>query len=486
MGKISKNKKKKLKKKQKRQAELLERRMLEIEALEREAEKREERAKDGGEKEELERNPASPLQSLPPQIGPSIALGESDEDDDDDDDGEDEDEEEGDRERPVRLTNHTCEWRTYGVYVGYHYFIFWYSTVSFCRLYSLFYQSSVFVLDFFLFYSLFLSLVSLTQHAVLHTHFLLFLFSSLSTAGAASTQETINILHITDEEVDEDEEPTPTAEKNAPIPPVPEEGNGELTQTEDEKEEEKKEVEERLKATEDENENKEKEAKSEEEEEDEEEKQELEKETEKDGSTEESEKEDESVLEEEKSKEQNEEYKEVKEEEENEDDDTTAEILTDNTSSIELHNNKANTAKTNGHILLDTEGLKVNPGSSPAQSTTPEPLLCPLVESELSYTDRDFSLSSGYEMYNGELAEPPLTNGSNERHLCTEPIFPDLPLDPEPGNPLPVGMADIAAGPSPNSPIADRSRTVSSSSTGDTPKGKKCFKSLPDNKLLYN
>ncbi|XP_008310457.1 SRSF protein kinase 2 isoform X1 [Cynoglossus semilaevis] len=395
VGKISKNKKKKLKKKQKRQAELLERRMLEIEALEREAEKREERAKDGGEKEELERNPASPLQSLPPQIGPSIALGESDEDDDDDDDGEDEDEEEGDRERPVRLTNHTC---------------------------------------------------------------------------AASTQETINILHITDEEVDEDEEPTPTAEKNAPIPPVPEEGNGELTQTEDEKEEEKKEVEERLKATEDENENKEKEAKSEEEEEDEEEKQELEKETEKDGSTEESEKEDESVLEEEKSKEQNEEYKEVKEEEENEDDDTTAEILTDNTSSIELHNNKANTAKTNGHILLDTEGLKVNPGSSPAQSTTPEPLLCPLVESELSYTDRDFSLSSGYEMYNGELAEPPLTNGSNERHLCTEPIFPDLPLDPEPGNPLPVGMADIAAGPSPNSPIADRSRTVSSSSTGDTPK----------------
>lgn len=84
--------------------------MLEIEALEREAEKREEIAKEGGEKGEHEHNLSSPLlQPSTPQLGPSMALGESDEDDDDEEDGEDEEEEGGERERPVRLTNHTCE-----------------------------------------------------------------------------------------------------------------------------------------------------------------------------------------------------------------------------------------------------------------------------------------------------------------------------------------------------------------------------------------
>lgn len=161
---------------------------------------------------------------------------------------------------------------------------------------------------------------------------------------------------------------------------------------------------------------------------------------------------------------------EEEEEEEDEDDDTTTDLLTDNTSPIKPHINKTNSVKTNGHVLLGSEGLKPNPGTPPPPSPTPEPLLCPLVESELSYTDRDNSLSSGYEMYNGELGEPGLTNGSSERHLGTIPIFPDLPLDPEPGNTICVGTADIEAGPSPNSPTADRSRTVSSSSTGDTPK----------------
>lgn len=85
--------------------------MLEIEALEREAEKREERAKEDGEKEESVRDPSSlAVPSLPLQLGPSMAPGESDEDDDEEEDGEDEEEEEGERERPVRLTNHTCEW----------------------------------------------------------------------------------------------------------------------------------------------------------------------------------------------------------------------------------------------------------------------------------------------------------------------------------------------------------------------------------------
>lgn len=85
--------------------------MLEIEALEREAEKKEERAKEGEEKGEHEHNLSSPLlQPSPPQLGPSMALGESDEDDDDDEEeGDDEEEEGGERERPIRLTNHTCE-----------------------------------------------------------------------------------------------------------------------------------------------------------------------------------------------------------------------------------------------------------------------------------------------------------------------------------------------------------------------------------------
>nr|XP_033489935.1 SRSF protein kinase 2 isoform X1 [Epinephelus lanceolatus] len=416
VGKISKNKKKKLKKKQKRQAELLERRMLEIEALEREAEKREERAKDGGEKEEHEHNLSSPLQPRPPQLGPSMALGESDEDDDEDEDGEDEEEEGGERERekPIRLTNHTC---------------------------------------------------------------------------AAPPQEQSKELHITDddpdEEVEEDEEPTPTAEKDAPVPPTTEEDNGDPTQAEvedeDEEGEEEQEVE-GLKEEEDENEEEEAEEKVEEEEEEEEEDEEDEEEEEKETEREENETEEpkseskteeEAVVEEEESKEQeveDEEDEEEEEDEEDEDDDTTAELLTDSTSPIKPQNNKSNSAKTNGHVLLGSEGLKPKPGNPSSPTPLPEPLLCPLVESELSYTDRDNSLSSSYEMYNGDLGEPGLTNGGSDRHRATIPIFPDLPLDPLPGNPISVGTADIGAGPSPNSPTADRSRTVSSSSTGDKPK----------------
>lgn len=80
--------------------------MLEIEALEREAE---ERAKEGGEKRAHEHNLPSPLQPPPPPPGPIMALGESDDDDEDEEDGEDEEDEGGERERPIRLTNHTCE-----------------------------------------------------------------------------------------------------------------------------------------------------------------------------------------------------------------------------------------------------------------------------------------------------------------------------------------------------------------------------------------
>lgn len=83
--------------------------MLEIEALEREAERREETAKDGGEKGALEHNLPSPLQPPPLPLGPSMALGESDDDDEEEEDREDEEEEGGERDRPIRLTNHTCE-----------------------------------------------------------------------------------------------------------------------------------------------------------------------------------------------------------------------------------------------------------------------------------------------------------------------------------------------------------------------------------------
>ncbi|XP_047195687.1 SRSF protein kinase 2 isoform X1 [Hippoglossus stenolepis] len=419
VGKISKNKKKKLKKKQKRQAELLERRMLEIEALEREAEKKEESVKEGDDKEAPEHNLSSSLQSA--ALGPSMALGESDEDDDDEEDGEDEEEEGGERERPIRLTNHTC---------------------------------------------------------------------------AAPPQEQIEVPTITEDDPDEeaeeeDEEPTPVTEKDAPIPPLTsEEGSGdaapaEVEEEEQEEDEDEDEEEEGLKGTEDENDEEDAEAEErveeeEGEEEEGEEQAEVEKETEKGENEREEPKSDsktaEAVLEEEESKEQDGENEEEQEEEEDdddddedEDDDTTADLLTDISPPIKPHNNKTNSAKTNGHVLLGSELLKPNPGPPPPPSPTPEPLLCPLVESELSYTDREISLSSGYEMYNGDLGGPGLTNGSREPQRAARPIFPDLPLDPEPGNPVLVGTAEIGAGRSPNSP-ADRSRTVSSSSTGDTPK----------------
>ncbi|KAM9376728.1 SRSF protein kinase 2 isoform 4-T4 [Pholidichthys leucotaenia] len=343
----------------------------------------------------------------PPSKPPGPSMALGESDDDDEDEDEDgEDEEEEGGERPVRLTNHTC---------------------------------------------------------------------------AAPPQEQNEAAHITDddpdEEVEEDdeeeEEPTPVAEKVVSIPPTSEEDNGDPTQTEAEQEEvAEEEVAVGLRGQEDDKvEEEETEEKVEEEEEDEDKGTETEEnETEHPKNHRKTEEEqEEATVEEEDTKEQ-EEGEEDDEEEEDEDDDTTADLLTDNSIALIPHNNKTNLAKTNGHILLGPEGLKQNPGMPPPPSPTPEPLLCPLVESELSYTDRDNSLSSGYEMYNGEVGESALTNGSSEQHRGTIPLFPDLPLDPEPENPICVGTADIEAGPSPNSPTADRSRTVSSSSTGDTPK----------------
>lgn len=314
--------------------------------------------------------------------------------------------------------------------------------------------------------------------------------------GAASPQEQRQTPHITDDdpneeaeedELEEEEDPTPTAEKDNPIPPTTEEDHGEPNQDEAEnegvEEGEEEEEEEGLNGA-DEETQEEKEDKIEEEEKREEEEDKdaegEEPETEEpksnaeEGEAEGAEEAEEETKQPEEDEEEDEEAEDYDDdEEEEEDDDTTADLLTDtNFSPIKLHNSKSNLAKTNGHVLSGSEERKPNPVTPPPPSPTSEPLLCPLVESELSYTDRDNSLSSGYEMYNGELLEPGLTNGSSDRHRVTMPFFPDLPLDPEPENPVTVGIAGMGAGPSPNSPSADRSRTVSSSSTGDAPKGK--------------
>ncbi|KAJ8262348.1 hypothetical protein GJAV_G00165420 [Gymnothorax javanicus] len=112
--------------------------------------------------------------------------------------------------------------------------------------------------------------------------------------------------------------------------------------------------------------------------------------------------------------------------------------------------------KSNGHAVLA--------GGEDRDRGLRAAMLCPLVESEISTTDREGSISS-CDLVNGET--PALINGG--RHRATSPHYPDLPLDPSPGNP---GLASDSQAPPSYSPASDRSRTVSSSSTGDTPKGK--------------
>ncbi|KAJ8249808.1 hypothetical protein COCON_G00230240 [Conger conger] len=109
-------------------------------------------------------------------------------------------------------------------------------------------------------------------------------------------------------------------------------------------------------------------------------------------------------------------------------------------------------SKTNGHVVPGLEQRGVSASA-----------VCPLVESEISTTDRDGSISSSYELFNGET--PILANGG--RHRGTSPRFPELPLDPTPREP-----PNSCSAPPLHSPTGDRSRTVSSSSTGDTPKAK--------------
>ncbi len=135
---------------------------------------------------------------------------------------------------------------------------------------------------------------------------------------------------------------------------------------------------------------------------------------------------------------------EEEEEEEEEDDDEEEEDESQEPSSKD-HNDAC---RTNGHVIIC------------AQEHLSSPLRCPLVESEISTTDRDASDTS-YELFNGETV---LTNGA--RHRGTTPRFPELPLDHEP---------DDCERDEAQALNSDRSRTVSSSSTGDTPKGQTHF-----------
>ncbi|XP_014025308.2 SRSF protein kinase 2 isoform X1 [Salmo salar] len=342
-------------------------------------------------------------------LGPAVALGESDdEDDDDEEDGDEEEEGETERERPTRLTNHTC---------------------------------------------------------------------------AATPQEQSEVPPTPEAAAEPEGEPTPSptpeteTQNPTPTTTTPGDGNGATTNPEGEGEEgEKEEVKE-------ENDNEEEEEEDGEEEDEEDLVPGLAEKDEKEEPRTEEEVKGEETKEQEKDKEEEEEDDDDDDDDEDDDDDddedddadeteTGADDLTNSISTTMGHNN--NTPKTNGHVLLGGEERdrerfpRANP---PAPTSSPIPLHCPLVESEISCTDRDqSSLSSSYELFNGEVVTPGLTNGA-QRHRGTAPRFPDLPLDPDPGSPVTVGEAgQSGSGTSPHSPTADRSRTVSSSSTGDTPK----------------
>ncbi|XP_035280612.1 LOW QUALITY PROTEIN: SRSF protein kinase 3-like [Anguilla anguilla] len=352
VGKISKNKKKKLRKKQKRQAELLERRMQEIEALEREAEQQ------------------SPTHSSPPC--PGVAQAESDDDNEEDEEDEEEyEDEEGEGEhgdgetdrRPARLTNHTC---------------------------------------------------------------------------ADTQQQDVQVSSST-ETPQQDGNPKTETEASTPA------GDGGGAEGEQVGQEAKEEGVEQEEDTEEDEEEEEEEDDDDDDDDDDDEDQEptVVKEETKEPKQE--------VLKEEETKTEEREEKRNGRGEDGEKEQNGEEggeqLVNSSTPS------RKDSSKTNGHVVQGAEerGLRGT-------------MLCPLVESEISTTDRDGSVSSSCELFNGET--PVLTNGG--RHRGTSPRYPELPLDPSPGNPC----APVPRVPPAYSPASDRSRTVSSSSTGDTPKGK--------------
>ncbi|XP_057182922.1 SRSF protein kinase 3 [Triplophysa rosa] len=353
VGKISRNKKKKLKKKQKRQAELLERRMLEIEALEREAEK----------------------QKAPNSTHcPALALGDSEDDEDDEEDADEVEQEEGQKERPVRLTNHTC-----------------------------------------------------------------------AEAHQQDVQESEDDCDVPPSKDCESEEASHAVDTHADAPP----DEQPIPEKQDEAE--------KPKETEQPDENEET---REEEETDDEESTPSQK-SEPELNTSQRPKEQEADEEKETKETKDEEEHEYDEDDDDDDDDEEEEEEeADDEGQDDSSKDRDDAFKINGHVITGEQERDrlSSPVRPPVCSASP--LLCPLVESEISTTDRDASDAS-YELFNGKTTR--LTNGS--RHRGTTPRYPELPLDPQP-NDCERDEAQVLT------VTADRSRTVSSSSTGETPKAR--------------
>ncbi|KAA0724788.1 SRSF protein kinase 2 [Triplophysa tibetana] len=358
VGKISRNKKKKLKKKQKRQAELLERRMLEIEALEREAEK----------------------QKAPNSAhGPALALGDSEDDEDDEEDADEVEQVEGQKERPVRLTNHTC-----------------------------------------------------------------------AEAHQQDVQENEDHCDVPPSKDWESEEASQAVGTNEDAPP------------EEQPIPEKQDEAEKPKETEEPDENEET---RDEEETDEEESTPSQK-SEPELNTSQTEKEQEPDEEKEAKETKDKEEHEYEEEDDDDDDDDDDEEEEDEAEEEEVDDegqddsskDRDDASKINGHVIRGQKQRdRLSPPARPHMCSA-SALLCPLVESEISTTDRDASDAS-YELFNGKTTR--LSNGS--RHRGTTPRYPELPLDPQPNDCERDEAQTLTV-------TADRSRTVSSSSTGETPK----------------
>lgn len=368
--------------------------MLEIEALEREAEK----------------------QNAPNSAHcPALTLGDSEDDEDDDEDADEVEQVEGQKERPVRLTNHTCE----------------------CvRVYSC------------------SSCVSISRNESKVTIKRFSINSVCGLSGAEADQQDVQENEDDcdappSKDCEGEEVSTHTVETHTGAPP------------EEQKIPEKQDETEKPKETEEHDESEETREEQEADEEEttpsqESEPQSLkEQEPDKEKETKETKDEEEHECEEEEDDDDD-------EEEEEEDDEEEADDEGQDNSSQDRND----ASKTNGHVIRGEQETdrKSSPARPPVCSSTP--LLCPLVESEISTTDRDASDAS-YELYNGETTG--LTNGS--RHRGTTPRYPELPLDPQPSDCErdEAQALDVTA---------DRSRTVSSSSTGETPKGQRTHRTL--------
>lgn len=352
--------------------------MLEIEALEREADK----------------------QKAPNFAhDPALALGDSEDDEDDEEDADEVEQVEGQKERPVRLTNHTCEL----------FFLCFYDhkgTVKRSRINSV------------------------------------CLCLSGAEAHQQDVQENEDHCDVPPSKDWESEEASRAVETHADAPP------------EEQPIPEKQEEAEKPKETEDADENEETRDEEETDEEESTPSQKSEPELNTSQKLKEQEPDEEKETKETKDKEEHE-YDEDDDEEEDEEEEEEV----DDDGQDDSSKDREDASKINGHVITGQKQRdRLSPPGRPHMCSA-SPLLCPLVESEISTTDRDASDAS-YELFNGKTTR--LTNGS--RHRGTTPRYPDLPLDPQPNDFERDAALTLTV-------TADRSRTVSSSSTGETPKG---------------